>query len=109
VPPDDPPRRDPGRAAERTRLAWARTAIGFAAVGAAALRREPVAGLVVLAITPLIWALGRLASRQSAPETRSRQLLLVTIAVTFVAAVAVVIALLGSGPASLEELLPRHG
>jgi uncharacterized membrane protein YidH (DUF202 family) len=38
---------DPGLARERTRLAWARTAIAFAAVGAAMLRRELAAGVTV--------------------------------------------------------------
>ena len=109
TPPDDPEDRDPGLARERTRLAWARTAIAFAAVGAAMLRRQPVAGLIVLAITPVIWALGRVASQQMGSKPNARQLLLVTVIVTLVAALAVVIALLGRAPASLRDLLPHLG
>jgi uncharacterized membrane protein YidH (DUF202 family) len=95
--PDDPEDLFPGTAAERTRLAWARTAIAFGAVGLAMLRGEPVAGLLVLAVTPLIWALGRYVSATALPQTRSRRLLLVTVAVTGVAALATVAALLGHG------------
>ena len=87
----------PGTAAERTRLAWQRTAITFGAVGLAMLRGEPVAGLIVLGVTPLIWALGRYVSATAPPEARSRRLLLVAVAVTGVAVVATVAALLGHG------------
>ena len=52
--PEDPEDLSPGTAAERTRLAWERTAIAFGAVGLAMLRREPVAGVLVLAATPVI-------------------------------------------------------
>ena len=97
--PEDPEDVSPGSAAERTRLAWARTAIAFGAVGLVMLRGEPVAGLLVLAVTPLIWALGRYVSSAAPPEARSRRLLLVTVAVTSVAVVAVVAALIGHAPA----------
>jgi len=95
--PEDPEDLSPGTAAERTRLAWERTAITFGAVGLAMLRDEPVAGLIVLALTPLIWALARYVSETAPPETRSRRLLLVAVAVTGVAVVATVAALLGHG------------
>ncbi len=95
--PEDPEVLSPGTATERTRLAWLRTAIAFGAVGLAMLRGEPVAGLLVLAVTPLIWALGRYVSATARPETRSRRLLLITVAVTGVAVVATVAALIGHG------------
>jgi uncharacterized membrane protein YidH (DUF202 family) len=95
--PEDPEDLSPGTAAERTRLAWERTAITFGAVGLAMLRGEPVAGLIVLGVTPLIWALGRYVSAAAPPEARSRRLLLVAVAVTGVAVVATVAALLGHG------------
>jgi uncharacterized membrane protein YidH (DUF202 family) len=44
---------DPGLARVRTSLAWTRTALSFAAVGAVAL--------LILATAPVIWRLGRLA------------------------------------------------
>jgi len=51
----------PGLARVRTSLAWTRTALSFAAVGAVALRKDVVAGLLILATAPVIWWLGRLA------------------------------------------------
>jgi len=95
--PEDPEDLAPGTAAERTRLAWERTAIAFGAVGLAMLRGEPVAGLLVLVVTPLVWALGRYVSSTAPPQARSRRLLLVTVAVTGVAALAVVAAFIGHG------------
>ena len=100
--PEDPEHLPPGTAAERTRLAWLRTAIAFGAVGLVMLRGEPVAGLLVLGVTPLIWALGHYVSATARPETRSRRLLLITVAVTGVAVVATVAALLGHGPVRLR-------
>jgi uncharacterized membrane protein YidH (DUF202 family) len=95
--PEDPEDLSPGTAAERTRLAWERTAIAFGAVGLAMLRGEPVAGALVLAVTPLIWALGRYVSSTAPPRERSRRLLLVTLAVTGVAVLALVAAFIGHG------------
>jgi uncharacterized membrane protein YidH (DUF202 family) len=101
---------DPGLATERTTLAWARTAIAFAAVGGAMLRKEPIAGVVVLAMTPLIWTLGRfVGQRAERPEQMSRRLLLVTVIVVLVAALGVAVAFAGHGPTSLRDLLPLHG
>jgi uncharacterized membrane protein YidH (DUF202 family) len=102
VPSDDPEDADPGLARERTRLAWARTALAFAAVGAAMLKRELIPGLIVLATTPLIWAVGRFASHG---RPRPGRLLTVTVTVTLVAVLAVVAVFLGHGPTSLRQLL----
>ena len=44
-PPDDIEDRDPGLARERTDLAWTRSAISFAALGAAMLHTNAVAGV----------------------------------------------------------------
>ena len=105
--PDDPEDLDPGLARERTMLAWVRTGIAFAAVGAVMLRKQPVVGLIVLAITPVIWVLGHVASQQIGSKPHARQLLLITVIVTLVAALAVVIALVGRAPTSLRDLLPH--
>ena len=51
---------DPGLARVRTSLAWTRTALSFAAVGAVVLRKDVVAGLLILAAAAAIWRLGRL-------------------------------------------------
>jgi uncharacterized membrane protein YidH (DUF202 family) len=101
---------DPGLARERTKLAWARTAIAFAAVGGAILKKEPVAGLIVLSITPLIWGLGRFVGHTAKrPELQPRRLLAVTVTVVAVSLLAMVIAFVGHPPASLRDLLPLHG
>lgn len=63
-PPDDIEDRDPGLAQERTELAWTRTAISFAALGAAMLRSSIVAGLLTIATATLVWALGQLSARR---------------------------------------------
>jgi uncharacterized membrane protein YidH (DUF202 family) len=51
---------DPGLARIRTSLAWTRTALSFAAVGAVVLRKDIIAGLLILGAAPVIWRLGRL-------------------------------------------------
>ncbi len=51
---------DPGLAGARTSLAWTRTALSFAAVGGVVLRKDVVAGLVIMAAAPVIWRLGHL-------------------------------------------------
>jgi uncharacterized membrane protein YidH (DUF202 family) len=51
---------DPGLARARTSLAWTRTALSFAAVGGVVLRKDVIAGLVIMAAAPVIWQLGRL-------------------------------------------------
>lgn len=98
--PDDPGIADP---ADRTRLAWSRTAIAFAAIGAAMLKLSPVAGVIVVALSMPIWAAVRRTSTMATP----RRLRLVTVTVVLVAAAALVAAFLGRSPGSLAELL--HG
>jgi uncharacterized membrane protein YidH (DUF202 family) len=80
--------RDPGLARERTTLAWTRTAISFAAVGGVVLKREVVAGLILLGLAPAIYVLGRLA------YTRPEKHKLVTATIVAVALVALVVALI---------------
>jgi uncharacterized membrane protein YidH (DUF202 family) len=98
APPDDIEDIDPGLASERTDLAWTRTAISFAATGAAILKNHVVAGVIVLALGVVTWALRRLFPRllgplPSARWSIERRLLVVTIAVTGVGVVALVVAL----------------
>jgi len=78
---------DPGLARVRTSLAWTRTALSFAAVGGVALRKDVIAGLLIIATAPVIWRLGRLAHH------RPGRLRLVTAAIVAVAIVALVVAL----------------
>jgi len=77
--------RDPGLARERTALAWTRTAISFAVVGGVVLKRAIVPGLILLALAPVIYGLGRLA------YTRPEKHKLVTATIIAVALVALVV------------------
>jgi uncharacterized membrane protein YidH (DUF202 family) len=58
---NDPEDVDPVSSRERTKLAWTRTAIAFAALGVAVLKTNVAAGLTVIALTPLVWHIGRLS------------------------------------------------
>ena len=95
-PPDDV---DPGLAAERTRLAWTRTAISFAAVGAAVLKSHLVAGLAVLGLAVAVWGLRRLFREPAVVASQRARLRAVTATVLAVAAVALALAFLAH-PAS---------
>jgi uncharacterized membrane protein YidH (DUF202 family) len=77
---------DPGLAQVRTSLAWTRTALSFAAVGAVALRKDVIAGLLILATAPVIWRLGRLDHHLPG------RIRLVTATIVAVALVALVVA-----------------
>ncbi len=76
-------------------MAWTRTAISFAAVGAAILRTSTAAGLVVLALSIPVWSLRRLFPDAATTTARPGQLLLVAVTVAAVSLVALVLALLG--------------
>jgi uncharacterized membrane protein YidH (DUF202 family) len=96
-PPEDLEDLDPGLARARTTLAWRRTAISYAALGAALLKASPAVGALVLAASALIWGTGRMArspGRAGDLESNQRRLLVVTVAVTSVAIAALVLALL---------------
>ncbi|CAB4603153.1 unannotated protein [freshwater metagenome] len=67
--------RDPGLAAERTELAWGRSALSLFACGAVLLRgaenvtgheTQPVVGLVVLLLGGVVWSAGVPLARQRA-------------------------------------------
>ena len=92
---------DPGLARARTRLAWTRTALSFAAIGAVLLKLDLAAGFVVLALSVLVWAVGRLAGVPGTSARRGR-LLVIALAVTAVSAVALALALFGPQTAGLH-------
>jgi len=83
--PGPPAAPDTGLARERTALAWTRTAISFAAVGGVVLKRAVVPGLILLALAPAIYLLGRLA------YGRPEKLKVVTATIVAVALVALVV------------------
>lgn len=105
--PDDPEDRDPGLAEERTRLAWVRTAISFAAVGAALLKVDAAVGVTVLAMVPFIWLAGRgMAWHSPHGENQPRLLLLIALGVAAIGLVVLVIVLTrGNSPG----FHPPHG
>jgi uncharacterized membrane protein YidH (DUF202 family) len=85
---------DPGLARARTRLAWTRTALSFAAIGAVLLKHDLAAGFVVLGLSVLVWGVGRVAGVPGTSGRRGR-LLVIALAVTAVSAVALALALFG--------------
>lgn len=93
---------DPGLARARTRLAWTRTALAFAAIAGVILKRDLAAGFVVLALSALVWLLGRLALVPGQVRPRPGRLLVISVAVTGVAIVALMLTLLGPQTAGLR-------
>jgi uncharacterized membrane protein YidH (DUF202 family) len=102
--PDKPAVSDP---ANRTRLAWTRTSLAFAAIGAAMLKNSPVEGAVVLVLSLPIWAVARHADSSSGARSSPAALRLVTVTVVVIAAAALLVAFAGHGPDSLARLV--HG
>jgi uncharacterized membrane protein YidH (DUF202 family) len=106
-PGDDPEELDASLAHERTSLAWTRTAISFGAVGGAVLKANVVTGLIILALAPVIWQLGR-ASRGGAtgtgrPVVSATRLFLITVAIIAVALICLAVAIFGrSAPGALR-------
>jgi uncharacterized membrane protein YidH (DUF202 family) len=91
MPGPDMEERDPGLAWERTALAWTRTSISVAALGGAILKTNPPAGVPVLAMSALVWGIGRLPRREWPGPGNRYRLLLVTITVTLMACAALVL------------------
>jgi uncharacterized membrane protein YidH (DUF202 family) len=87
---DEPEEGDPGLARERTVLAWTRTALSFGAVGGVIVKSQLLPGLVVMALAPVIWQLGRL-TRSDPPPVRIRLIAMTVVAVSL-AALAVALA-----------------
>ena len=109
-PGDGPEERDPGLARERTSLSWTRTAISFAALGGTVLKENLATGLIILAVAPVVWQLGRVSrgpgsvDRSPALSTVGAiRLFLITVSIVGVAALCLVIAILGrSAPGALR-------
>jgi len=104
---DDPEERDPGLARERTSLAWTRTAISFAALGGVVLKENVITGLIILAIAPVVWELGRIPQggrpAKGLPSANAVRLFFMAISIAAVALLCLLIALLGkSVPGALR-------
>jgi uncharacterized membrane protein YidH (DUF202 family) len=65
---DDPEERDRGLARERTSLAWTRTALSFGALGGTVLKANVITGLIILALAPVIWRVGRVTRGTTTPD-----------------------------------------
>jgi uncharacterized membrane protein YidH (DUF202 family) len=106
-PADDQEESDAGLARERTSLAWTRTAISFGAVGGAVLKANVVTGLIILAIAPVIWQLGRVSQGGAAGARGSgasaTRLFFITLAIIAVALICLAVAIFGkSAPGALR-------
>jgi uncharacterized membrane protein YidH (DUF202 family) len=93
----DPEDHDPAGARARTRLAWTRTALAFAALGAVVLKTSVATGITILALAPVSWHIGRLSGSAATGKPRARQLLLIAVAVTAFALAVLILVLLGHG------------
>jgi hypothetical protein len=95
----DPEETDPGLARARTSLSWTRTAISFAALGGVMLKENVITGLIILAVTPLIWRLGRLSAGGSPagqlPAVGGARIRLITVSIVGVSLLCLLVALLG--------------
>jgi uncharacterized membrane protein YidH (DUF202 family) len=109
---DDPEERDSGLATERTELSWTRTAISFAALGGTVLKENVITGLIILAIAPVVWQLGRVtrvAGRgagdrlPATPVAGATRLFIIAASIVVVSMLCLVIAILGrSAPGALR-------
>jgi uncharacterized membrane protein YidH (DUF202 family) len=106
-PGDDLEERDPGLARERTSLSWMRTAISFGALGGTVLKANVITGLIVLAIVPVVWQLGRVsrgpANGTGLPAVGATRLFFITVSIVAVALLCLVVAIFGqSVPGALR-------
>jgi uncharacterized membrane protein YidH (DUF202 family) len=103
----DPEQPDAGLARERTSLSWTRTAISFGALGGTVLKENVVTGLVILALVPVIWQLGRVSRGRGAhgnlPAVRAARLFFITVSIVAVSLVCLAVAIFGkSVPGALR-------
>jgi uncharacterized membrane protein YidH (DUF202 family) len=102
----------PGLAQERTSLAWTRTAIAFAALGGVVLKANLVTGLIILAIAPVIWQLGRVTRvgvpgagdhPPAVPVVGATRLFIIAVTIAAVALLCLIVAIFGkSVPGALR-------
>jgi uncharacterized membrane protein YidH (DUF202 family) len=95
---DDPEERDPGLAHERTTLAWTRTALSFAALGGAVLKVNAITGLLILAVAPIIWQLGRVSrgpAGPARPAIAAARMFLIAVSIAGVSLLCLLVAIFG--------------
>jgi uncharacterized membrane protein YidH (DUF202 family) len=95
----DPEERDPGMARERTALSWTRTAIAFGALGGTVLKENVATGLIILAVAPVIWQLGRVSRGRSPrgglPVISAARLFIIMVSIVAVSLLCLAIAIFG--------------
>jgi uncharacterized membrane protein YidH (DUF202 family) len=98
-PGDGPEEGEAGAAHERTSLAWVRTALSFAALGGAMLKVNVITGLIILAVGPVIWQLGRVSrgGEQGAglPAIGATRLFIIAVSIVAVALLCLIVAIFG--------------
>jgi Domain of unknown function (DUF202) len=99
---------DTGLALERTSLSWTRTALSFAALGGVMLKQNVITGLIILAVVPLIWRLGRPPRSGSPPgglpTVGGRRIRVITVSIVGVSLLSLLVAVLGpSVPGALHR------
>lgn len=103
---DGPEERDPGLASERTSLSWTRTAISFAALGGVVLKENVITGLIILAIAPVVWQLGRVTRGQGSaglPVVGATRIFIIAASIVGVSVLCLVVAIFGrSVPGALR-------
>ena len=82
-------------------MAWLRSSLSFAAVGVALLKIRPALGAPILAFSAVVWSISHLP-RNLGARLAPRRALLVTVAVTTMAAVALTLVILGRGAPGLR-------
>ena len=87
-------------------LAWRRTALSFAAVGGVLLKVNVITGLLVLAVAPVVWQLGRVRRGRdgdSLPVIGPSRLFAITVSIVAVALLSLLVAIFGhSVPGALR-------
>jgi hypothetical protein len=88
-----------------------RTAISFAALGGVVLKANVFTGLVVLAVAPVIWQLGRISRgsgpRSDLPVAGATRLFIISLSIVAVALLCLAVAIFGKAvPGAL--LAPRR-
>ncbi len=93
--PEDIEDADPGLARERTKLAWTRSSVSFAAIGVLILRTRPLIGAPLLILSAVIWSIGLMRRTPGLAGVGPKRVLFVTICVLVIAALALALALAG--------------
>ena len=96
--PDDIEDTDPGLARARTKLAWTRSSVSFAAIGVLIRKTRPLIGAPLLVLSAVIWSIGLMRRTPGQAGVAPKRVLFVTICVVVIAAVALTLALATHSP-----------